>query len=48
VQPVITRSFIDEFGNEDNPRIEVPASSSDSLSPVMGGDELDEVNQKGY
>jgi hypothetical protein len=48
VQPVIIRSFIDKFEIRENPRIEVPASSSDSFSPVMDGDELDEVDQKGY
>jgi hypothetical protein len=29
-----------------NPRIEVPASSSDSYCPIMDGDELDEVDQR--
>jgi hypothetical protein len=48
VQPVTIRSFIDKFGIRENPKIEVPASSSDSFNPVMDGDELDEVDQKGY
>jgi hypothetical protein len=47
VQPVIIRSCIDEFGIKENPRIEVPASSSDSFIPAMDRDELDEVYQKG-
>jgi hypothetical protein len=42
------RSFIDQLKIEENPRNEVPASSSDFFSPVMNGDELDEVDQKGY
>ena len=48
VQPVIVRSFIDEFGIEENRKIEVPASTNDSFSPVMDGDELNEEEQKGY
>jgi hypothetical protein len=46
VQSIIIRSFIDEYGIEENPRIEIPASSSDSFSPVMDGHELNEVDQK--
>jgi hypothetical protein len=41
VKPVIIRSFIDEYGIEENPRIKVTASSSDSFIPLMNGDELD-------
>jgi hypothetical protein len=48
VQPVNVRSFINEYGIEENPRIKVPAFSRDSFSPVMDGDELNEVYQKGY
>jgi hypothetical protein len=48
VQPIIIRFFKNEYGIEENPTIKVPASSSGSFSPVMDGDELDEVDQKGY
>jgi hypothetical protein len=48
VQSVIIRSFINEYAIEENPRIEVPASSSDSFSPVMDRDEQNEVDQKCY
>jgi hypothetical protein len=42
------RIFIDELRTKENPRNEVPVSSSDCFSPAMNGDELDEVDQKGY
>jgi hypothetical protein len=48
VRTVITRILIDEYGTEENPRIKVPASSSESFSPVLNGDELNEVDQKVY
>jgi hypothetical protein len=48
VQSVIIRCFIDKFGMRENPRIEVPAPSNHSFSPIMDGDELDEVDHKGY
>jgi hypothetical protein len=48
VQLVIIRSFIDEFVIKENPRIDIPASRSDSFSPVMDGDGLYEVDQNCY
>jgi hypothetical protein len=48
LQPVIISCFIHEFVIKENPRIEVPDYSSDSFSTVMDGDELDEVDHKGY
>jgi hypothetical protein len=48
VQPVIRKSFIDEFGIQENHRIQIPALSNDSFSPVMDGDELDKEDQKQY
>jgi hypothetical protein len=47
-QPVIVGSFIDEFGIQEDKRIEIPASRSDSFSPIVDGDELGEEEQKGY
>jgi hypothetical protein len=47
-QPVIVRSFIDEFGIQEDKKIEIPASRSDSFSPILDGDELKEEDQKGY
>ena len=47
-QPVIVRSFIDEFGINENHKITVPASKGDSLFPTMDGDDLTEEEQKGY
>jgi hypothetical protein len=42
------RSFIDEFGIQEDKRIEIPASRSDSFSPILDGDELNKEDQKGY
>jgi hypothetical protein len=47
-QTVIVRSFIDEFGIQEDEKIEIPASRSDSFSPILDGDELNEEDQKGY
>jgi hypothetical protein len=42
------RSFIDEFGIQEYKGIEIPASRSDSFSPILDGDELNKEDQKGY
>jgi hypothetical protein len=34
-QPVIMRSFIDEFAIQEDIKIEIPASRSDSFSPIQ-------------
>jgi hypothetical protein len=47
-QPVIVRSFIDEFGIQEVKRIEMPASRSNSFSPILDVDDLDKEKQKGY
>jgi hypothetical protein len=39
-QPVIVWSFIDEFGIQEDKRIEIPASRSDLFSPILDGDEI--------
>jgi hypothetical protein len=42
------RSFIDEFGVQENRKVEVPASKSESFSPIKDRDELNEEDQKGF
>jgi hypothetical protein len=46
-QPVIVRIFTDEFGDQENIKIEVPASRNNSFRPMKDGDELNEEDQKG-
>jgi hypothetical protein len=47
-QSVIVRSFIDEFGIQEDEKIKIPASRSDSFSPILDGYELNKEYQKGY
>jgi len=47
-QPVLIKSFSDEFGITRDEKIKLPASSGESFSPVLNGDELSEAEQKGY
>jgi len=47
-QPVIIQSFIDEFSIISDNKFETPASSGELFSPVSGGDELNEKEQKRY
>jgi hypothetical protein len=47
-QPVIVRGFIDEFEIQEDKKIKIPASRSNSFSPILDGDELNKEDQKEY
>jgi hypothetical protein len=42
------RSFIDEFGIQEDKRIKIPASRSNSFILILDGDDLGKEEQKGY
>jgi hypothetical protein len=40
--------FLDEFGIQENMKIEVTALRSDSFSPIKDGEKINEEDQKGF